>query len=89
MVASAHIWSHGRGSCAPSGSIVFEHVPSYRSNPAQSYDRRPSDVEWTNGSQRVTILCRIEATSSHIELSVGQYRQDSPLDFLLPGITSA
>jgi hypothetical protein len=89
MVASAHIWSHGWEPCAPSGSIVFEHVPLYRSNPAQSYDRRPSNVEWTNGSQRLTVLCRIGATSGRIELSVDQYRQDSPLDFLLPGITSA
>jgi Phage integrase family len=39
----------------------FEHVPSYRSNPAQPYDRRLSDVERTNGSQRLSVLCRIRS----------------------------
>jgi hypothetical protein len=39
----------------------FQHVPSYRSNPAIPSVRRSLDVERTNGSQRLTVLCRIEA----------------------------
>src|SRR5215218_43422 len=43
----------------------------------------------TKGSHAVTVLCRIEATSSHIELSVVQSLQHSPLDFVLSSIISA
>src|SRR5215217_177430 len=97
----------------------FQHVPSYRSNPAKPYDsgfRRmwsgptPRDgatlrlssigcatpCRWrhgrrsrTNGSQRLLVLCWIEASSSHIELSVVQYLLYSPLVFVLSSIPSA